>query len=667
MNKDRLTRLQEVAKSKNKLLLIESVDFSNSSYNLLENVELPKDKPILIENSMSSSPIKARGVLKNVPVTRFTKNKNGRIYSKKLWEMVGLKKAFEGGSCLADHAEKEGSTTRMCGTWHNFRVSENYATADLYLIGDHGQLFLEAILSKNKNLGLSTVGFGDFLSDGITVNPDTYELSEESVCDWVLTPSQGVFATYENFVDTSSNYIENYRENINNENIHTNKIENKNFSNTERDIKENSVMNNDIIKLQEFNVKSHVKTALKESKKIVESKDIDAIRENKENLISLIENIPDSSNFLEEKSKLNNQVELIESTVVSLIKDQSNQLIKTSTSLKETASKHTQVLQEKVSLEKKLTEATKVVQKLKEHIEKEEKAFSESIGIAKNDVVLLEKEVKKRDESIRLYENSHDNMKHDLGVFVMREKEFISKLRKYSSSLRKIKESIGKLSNKDNKKVQELTNSLLDIKKLINVYKEKANSSSAELVSIKKKYMEAIKDKNLVKESVRKIEESKKPLTEKIAFLERENKSLKIKVKQLKEAPHPDFAKEKGYEDYAGKPEEDYLAPEPSQEWQYEADKNKNYLKMTKENKQFNVMDSVKKLYENKVRQYPSIRSIQGQILKSRSVSEAVELIEYYLSNSSISKPSSIKESVVNNGFNPTNYYPAGSFLEGRD
>lgn len=666
MNKDRLSRLQEIAKAKGKTLLVESVDLTNSNYNLLENIELPKDKPILIENSMSSSPIKARGVLKNVPVTKFTKNKNGRVYSKKLWETVQGKKAFEGGSCLADHAEKEGSTTRICGTWHNFKVNENYATADLYLIGEYGQLFLEAIMSRNKNLGLSTVGFGDFLYDGITVNPDTYELSEESVCDWVLTPSQGVFATYENYVDSSSSYIENYKENTNIENLSTNKIENKNLSNTERDTKEKSVMNNDFIKLQEFNVKSHVKTALKESKKIIESKDIDALKENKETLISLVQNIPDSDTFLEDKSKISNQIELIESTVISLVKEQSSQLEKASSSLKETSTKHNQVLQEKVSLEKKLNEATKVVQKLKEYIEKEEKSFNESLGIAKNDVLLLETEVKKRDESIRLYEKSYGSMKHDINIFVMREKELISNLRKYASSLKKIKESINKFSKNDSKKVHEISVHLEEARQLVKVYKEKFSSSNAELITLKKKYLESIKEKNKIKESIDRIESAKRSLDKKNIILEKENKSLKVTIKKLKEA-HPDFAKKQGYEDYAGSAEEGYLAQEPSQELQYEVDKNKNYLNFAKENKQVSVLDSVRKLYESKVKQYPSIKSIQGKVLKSKSVSEAVELIEYFLSNSSISQPTSIKESISNKGFGNTEYYPAGSFLKDRD
>ena len=139
---------------------------------------------------------------------------------------------------------------------------------------------------------------------------------------------------------------------------------------------------------------------------------------------------------------------------------------------------------------------------------------------------------------------------------------------------------------------------------------------------------------------------------------------MKITIKKLKEA-HPDFAKTQGYEEYAGKMEDGYLAPEPSQEWQYELDGKKPSRSKSKESREVNVMDSVRKLYENKVRQYPSIKSIQNQVLKSRSVSEAVELIEYFLSNSSISEPSSMKES-VSREFN-TRYYPAGSFLEGRD
>jgi len=646
MTKDRFQRLQEVAKSKGKLLLVESVDITNTNYNLLENIQIAKDdKPILFEDTrnINMPQITARGVLKNVPVTKFTENKNGRIYSKKLWEAIANRKSFEGGSCLADHAEKEGSTTRICGTWHNFRVLENHAVADLYLIGEHGQLFLEAILSRNKNLGLSTVGFGDFLYDGKTVNPDSYELSEESVCDWVLTPSQGVFASYENYTETDNN--KNYSENINTKNNTTNKIEEHKMSNTKSNIKENSNMDNELIKLQEFNVKSHIKSVVKESKKALESKNVDLLNENKENLISLLQNIP--SSFVEERTNIENQISLIESNIIDLVKDKDAQLKVTSSSLKETISKHSQVLNEKTLMEKKLSEAKAVVEKMKEHMKKEEVEFTNSLGIAKNDVLLLEKEVSKRDNSIKLYEKSYNAMKNDISIFAVREKQVLSKLKTYSSALKKIKESISKVTSKDSKEVIELKAYVNEAKKLIKVYKEKSYDVSSKLVTLQKKFMEAVKEKNELKEQIVKKD---KAIASKITFLENENFKLKKKIKLLQES----------YEDYAGKMDDGYLAPEPSEELKYELDKRKGdrYLEVT---------ESIKRLYEKKVRQYPSIKQIESKIFKAKSVSEAVDMIDYYLSNSSISQPSRMKESFKDNvSLSNSDYFPAGNFLDNR-
>ena len=649
MNKDRLIRLQEIAKSKNKQLLIESVDFSsNNQYNLLENLQINKDEfPILLEDTKGGSRIKARGILKNVPVTRFTENKNGRIYSKRLWESVQNKNSFEGGSCLADHAEKEGSTTRMCGTWHNFRVLENYAVADLYLIGEYGQLFLEAVLSKNKNLGLSTVGFGDFLHDGKSVNPETYELSEESVCDWVLTPSQGVFATYENYTES-----ENMNENSNRKIYTTNQIE-KNSNTNKKDIKENFNMDNEFIKLQEYNVKSHIKSALKESKKIIESNDVDAIKENKETLLSLIESIP--SSFVSERNTISEHIGLSESTIIDLAKNRNKILQETSTSLQESSTKNAKLLQEKALYEKKISEAKVVVEKLREHIQKEETQFHNSLGLAKKDISLLEKEVAKRDESLKLYETSYSNMKHDIKVFSFREKEILSKLTKYSLALKKIRESVSKVKNTDSKKVKELAKYLEEAKQLVKVYKNKAIESSAKLVETQKKYIDVVKEKNEIKESVSKNNVANNVAKKKIAILETENSKLKRIIKNLKEA-HSDFEKKQGYEDYAGKLEDGFLAPEPSQELTYELDKNKN-------NRYLEVTESIKRLYEKKVRQYPSIKAIQSKILRASSVSQAVEMIEYYLSNSTLKNP--IKESV--NMPSNERYYPAGGFLKDRD
>jgi hypothetical protein len=412
-------------------------------------------------------------------------------------------------------------------------------------------------------------------------------------------------------------------------------------------------MDNEFIKLQEYNVKSHIKSALKESKKIIDSNDVDAIKENKETLLSLIESIP--SSFVSERNSISEHIGLSDSTIVELAKNRNKILQETSSSLKETSSKNVKLLQEKALYEKKISEAKVVVEKLREHIQKEEAEFHNSLGLAKKDISLLEKEVSKRDKSLRLYENSYKDMKHDISVFSFREKEIIGKLTKYSLALKKIKESIASNKNTDSKKVKELSKYLEEAKQLVKVYKNKAIESSAKLVETQKKYVDVVKEKNQIKESSNKNIVANNMAKKKISILENENFKLKKIVKRLKEA-HPDFEKKTGYDDYAGKLEDGFLAPEPSQELPYELDKNKN-------NRYLEVTESIKRLYEKKAKQYPSIKVIQSKILKATSVSQAVEMIEYYLSNSTLKNP--IKESVrvpSNEG-----YYPAGDFLRDRD
>ncbi len=98
---------------------------------------------------------------------------------------------------MADHPsdDSDGSVKDIVGIWRDFQINENNCTADLYLVGKHGGLFLEVLQAGGKN-GLSTVGFGELQEDERTVNPETYELIRLS--DWVITPSQQVYAEQDN-------------------------------------------------------------------------------------------------------------------------------------------------------------------------------------------------------------------------------------------------------------------------------------------------------------------------------------------------------------------------------------------------------------------------------------------------------------------------------------
>lgn len=198
MAKSRLDILQENAKLKNKLLLIEhcTYTFTPSKVELFEKVQM-------IE-SASGQKWKCRGILRNVPVTRYIKNLNGRTYLRELWERVKGLGWFEGGLCLADHADDSGSVRNICGIWRNFQVGSEYATADLYCVTDDGQDLLE-IAQAGGPCGFSTCGYGEYIpgTDHV-VNPKTFEMDPAlSVCDWVLGPSQQVFGTLEH-VDKES-------------------------------------------------------------------------------------------------------------------------------------------------------------------------------------------------------------------------------------------------------------------------------------------------------------------------------------------------------------------------------------------------------------------------------------------------------------------------------
>lgn len=138
-------------------------------------------------------------------VSRFIKNANGRIYTRKLWEKViaEQREVWEGSLGLADHPldEEEGSVKNVFGVWRNLRIDENEQTvkADLYLVGNYGRL-AQDILEAGGRIGFSSSGYGELSEDGSgIVKEDTYIL--ERVSDWVLHPSQDVWAVKENALE----------------------------------------------------------------------------------------------------------------------------------------------------------------------------------------------------------------------------------------------------------------------------------------------------------------------------------------------------------------------------------------------------------------------------------------------------------------------------------
>lgn len=608
MTKERLHYLQEVAKSKGKQLFLEYTTFEAKDV----QVEMLKESPTLVEK-IGDQNISCRGIIRNFPVTRFIENKNGRIYPKSLWERVEEKGSFNRGFALADHAEKEGSVKDVVGVWHNFRVLEDCCVADLYCVGERGQLMLEIVSAKGL-LGSSTVGMGDFLSDGKTVNPDTYELSEESKCDIVLNPSQSVFATLESSIlEIPNNQVELRNSNSK---LPTNKIEenvivsNKNIT-VDDNLNESTkgaIMSEDVknvIKLQESNIRLRVKETVRASKKLLEEKNVDSLRESKENLKDLLTTIP--LNLSEQILQIESQIEMIEDVISEVAKTKLKELDTTSATLGETNVKLASTLKEKEALESKLSEAEIIVTQLKEDTEKTNSELKEALSKAVKDVIMLVEHTKLRDSDISKFEESYVNLKEDVVMLKIKGRK----------------------------------------------WKEAFDTTLSKLNNTREEFNKAVSIVEKIKSKAESLKEENEILREMVLNLKKSSK--------MKEGGSPTrdgIDKKKGFADFAGSEEEEYTINEPSKLQQYEADKNKSYA--TVESTNSDIRKGLESLYIKESAKYPSIKVIKPQILKAESYIEAMTIIEDFLEPNSFREKSPIKESVIDNGYYKDDWLPKG-------
>lgn len=137
---------------------------------------------------------------------RFTRpdeeNVNGRIYSTALWTRI-IKDFVSGRTThgLMDHpAQGAGSPKDIWCVWRNMNFSDNGKTvsADCYILDNEWGRTALGVLEAGGEIGLSTSGYGEFLRDGKTVDPETYDL--ERVADFVEDPSYRIFGQMEDRV-----------------------------------------------------------------------------------------------------------------------------------------------------------------------------------------------------------------------------------------------------------------------------------------------------------------------------------------------------------------------------------------------------------------------------------------------------------------------------------
>ena len=332
---------------KDLILLKEYTVISSNSLNLLE-----ESASSIVRDSKNNS-YSYSGILKNVPISKYTKNSNGRIYSRRLWELVKEKyqNLIEGGVALADHPpddNPEGSVKDVCGVWHNFNVRDEGVFGDLYLIGDIGKKILDIVKAGGK-IGISTVGFGKYDEQGY-VDPDSYYLLR--VGDVVLVPSQGTYISKDN-VFHNDNFTDI-------QDVKTTNTINNNYMETT--MRESAHILNNVIKNQ-------IRIVKRETKNRLSGNDANLLLESKSSILDLLSSIPDE--MKEERKELEELLEQIDNKIFNLKSDNAEDFKKSFNLLLEEYKGRAKTLEMK--LKESIEEREKLVEALNNLLEEKQK------------------------------------------------------------------------------------------------------------------------------------------------------------------------------------------------------------------------------------------------------------------------------------------------------
>jgi hypothetical protein len=438
MNIKRRQALEEKAKSKGKILLIE-----NCQLNILPN-QIETLKEVLTE-SVDGKQYKARHIIRNVPVSKYTENLNGRIYPRALDEKIIKEGIAEGTLSLADHPgdDEDGSILNICGVWHNPKLGEHCSYGDWYLVGDNGDLIKETI-EAGGSIGVSRVGFGEFLQDEKTVDPDSYDLQRWG--DAVINPSQQVFATYENLEQAPNSETDKKNDELSEtkEATITNNKE-KNIQSLKEAIEDSNINENEgkkhMEKFQESTLRNSIKEAIRMARKNENLKEaIETLRdiEVPVELKDLSERV--DSTVVELQGKLEEQKKTAEGKVVEL----SAKVIENENALKTLNEKYSKAkaIIEKVGLDESVN-----VDELKENVKKmseEVSSLKENETEMLKDITAVEKlfehKLAKKLEITKLSEMTdlmEDTLKRDSDINYLKEKS-----KKFKESLAKAEKRI---------------------------------------------------------------------------------------------------------------------------------------------------------------------------------------------------------------------------------
>lgn len=620
---------------------------------LASEVEDLKEKTIIKEASGSQN-FSCYAVIKKVPVSRFTLNKNQRRYPRELWLLIVRNKVAEGTYCLADHPDDDGSVTNIIGIWKNVVVEGEMVYGDLWLVeGGHeyGKLFYN-ILRAGGKCGLSSVGYGELGNDGQTVVPETYELVR--LGDWVIDPSQNVFASFENLSEGPSE-IEDVREST--ENSNTNLIAESSASTNEHSEKpkivekqkEDMEMSQELLEKQarvnEAFVESHAKQMIRLAKSKTNLVEAQGILQDLLNTIGL------EKKEIREKvevelseitAKLEEQVKLTEKTLqekemtFAELSKKHNLLVE---SFKKLQAKHdalkeanTELVEDRELMLKDINQFITDRKLMEADLEKYGSLSKDGQGKFK----VLTENVKLMESDINQFMKDRKLMGADINQFMKDRKLMEADIKQFSEDRENMQKDIDQL-------IEDRKNMLSDIKQFLKE-REVMQKDIARLLEDRQKMEEDIK---FLVEKLTKFDEAAKE-SEYLTYNYPSNMATSVarstdpnEKKELSDMENPEMKKilseDEEYDQHldelnsdidSGEEDEEFGEESMMEKRKKKAKKDEDDKKKMKESTSSFYKREITKFFTEETKKFPALADYEEEILSSKSLVEAVRKVD---------------------------------------
>lgn len=477
---------------------VESFSFSNKL--------IKKADSNVLKESLSKIPQRIRESFDSdvpegywVPISHYGnyENGNGRIYNTKLWENVieRQRDVYVGSPMLCDHPEgdKDGNPRDICGVWLDCKMGDSNRDGIGIVYGlliPSGRLGedLKDHLKKGLKVGTSSSGFGKLLSDNKTVDPETYQI--ERLADFVLTPSQGTFFSWN---ESTSEVEDNIYESLENDSTVIKE------SNINTNIKENTVKDSvKFTKLEEKKFRRDMESFLEDAESIKDPQE--RLNELKEIRSYLEEGVcPDLKEKIEEK--INKEEESIKKILEDSVVIKEELGIESSRDLKEKLTHLCQTKNEAVKSAKDWKSISEQLQETIKGLKKEldSRPTDSYINFQAEKITSLTEQLEKHDsestdvimkltKAYKELKESFDKVSHHLETMTASSTNLIKENRELKESLAKTtveKDTVSKKLEETVKALNESTEKVAKTYSLFTKERKRYEESMQEVANLK--------------------------------------------------------------------------------------------------------------------------------------------------------------------------------------